>query len=95
MRRAKRVSNPFYNSAEWIKLSHKFRSENRWCIKCLNNGRYTPTDDVDHIRPIKQFPNLAFSEDNLQPLCKKCHVDKTKRDRAGRYYDFVRRKVYE
>jgi thymidylate synthase ThyX len=33
--------------------------------------------ELDHIKPVRLYPNLAFEESNIQPLCKKCHIEKT------------------
>jgi len=33
--------------------------------------------DIDHIKPVSLFPELAFSNDNVQVLCKSCHKNKT------------------
>lgn len=37
--------------------------------------------EVDHIKPIKHFPELKNELNNLQVLCKICHIAKTKKDR--------------
>lgn len=34
---------------------------------------FEPGLDTHHIRPIKEYPELAFEVDNLVTLCKECH----------------------
>ena len=45
------------------------------CAKC--NTEDLSNIELDHIKPVRLYPNLAFDESNIQPLCKKCHVLKT------------------
>jgi 5-methylcytosine-specific restriction endonuclease McrA len=33
---------------------------------------------VDHVRPVREAPELAFDLDNLQALCPACHGRKTR-----------------
>jgi 5-methylcytosine-specific restriction endonuclease McrA len=44
------------------------------CVKCRAVGRL----EVDHIRRVKDAPELAFELANLQTLCTPCHSAKTK-----------------
>lgn len=43
--------------------------DNYKCVKC-NSVEFL---ELDHIKPLYNFPELAFSDDNIQTLCKKCH----------------------
>lgn len=45
------------------------------CARC----KTTDISDIelDHIKPVRLYPNLALVESNIQPLCKKCHMEKT------------------
>ena len=36
-------------------------------------GLLTQGEVVDHIKPIRTHPELAFDPANLQTLCKRCH----------------------
>lgn len=47
------------------------------CEHCLQDGVATKATHVDHIKPHKGDPMLAFDEGNLQALCHSCHSIKT------------------
>jgi len=47
------------------------------CAMCGQRGGKL---EVDHIKPFKLFPNLRFSIDNGQVLCKDCHYKKGGKD---------------
>ncbi len=36
---------------------------------------------VDHIKPVSLYPELAYDKDNIQSLCKECHHKKTQKER--------------
>lgn len=44
------------------------------CKKCGARGRL----EVDHIKPVRTHPALAFDPQNLQALCPSCHTSKTR-----------------
>ena len=48
---------------------------NNKCARCQTED--LSNVELDHIKPVRLYPNLAFEESNIQPLCKKCHVEKT------------------
>lgn len=72
----------FYNKMSWRKLRDYVIKNEPLCRECLKQGRVRPATLVDHIKSIEEFPDLALDEDNLQPLCEKCHRDKTRRDHS-------------
>ena len=47
------------------------------CLHCQAAGRVTQAVDVDHKVPILQRADLRLEVDNLQSLCRSCHVAKT------------------
>jgi 5-methylcytosine-specific restriction protein A len=53
------------------------------CVICLTKGIVTPARDVDHITSITTAPELRLVLDNLQSLCRACHVTKTNIDRKA------------
>lgn len=48
------------------------------CRACMSAGTITEAREVDHIDG--DYANCRA--DNLQPLCRECHVDKTTRERG-------------
>ncbi|MDD7970210.1 HNH endonuclease [Roseinatronobacter alkalisoli] len=44
------------------------------CKKCGARGRL----EVDHKKPVRTHPELAFDPQNLQALCPSCHASKTR-----------------
>ena len=44
------------------------------CVQCGSAGRL----EVDHIRPVRDAPELSFDLGNLQCLCPSCHTRKTR-----------------
>lgn len=44
------------------------------CVNCGTAGRL----EVDHIKPVRTDPDLAFDLSNLQSLCSTCHTRKTR-----------------
>lgn len=57
-----------------------FRDANPWCVDCLEDGIYTPWDELDHIVALEQ--GGADTDENLQGLCAAHHDAKTARDRG-------------
>jgi 5-methylcytosine-specific restriction endonuclease McrA len=50
------------------------RRDDYRCRSCAARGRL----EVDHVRPVRDAPELAFDLDNLQCLCGPCHARKTR-----------------
>jgi 5-methylcytosine-specific restriction endonuclease McrA len=72
--------NPFYNSWEWKKLRYEaFLKHGRVCLCC---GARPPEAvlHVDHIKPLKKYPELALDINNLQILCRSCNMGKSNID---------------
>jgi 5-methylcytosine-specific restriction protein A len=51
--------------------------DNPLCVDCKTADLLTAANVVDHIVPHRGDMNLFWSEDNWQPLCKRCHDLKT------------------
>lgn len=93
-----------YNSARWkqkrIKILERDCYECQDCkarvVRAYHNQEKLSARDkeirraeeVHHIKEVREFPELAFEDDNLISLCKQCH-----NIRHGRNpYRFVKRK---
>lgn len=75
---------------KYARFSQKITRTRRWkalrlialrrdgfrCVECRAPGRL----EVDHIRPVREAPELAFELSNLQSLCAACHGRKTARE---------------
>jgi len=69
----------FHRNPAWPGLRLAAKRRDRWaCVKCGSKLRL----EVDHVRPVKLRPDMALSLDNLQTLCRSCHVDKTRHDKG-------------
>ncbi len=73
-------ARPFYFSYAWIRCRRDYaRSVGGLCERCLARGLYTPGEEVHH--KIKLTPEtvtdpaVALNWDNLELLCKDCHMD--------------------
>lgn len=74
----------FYNSPPWRKLRKEKINKNPLCEHCIKENKITPAEEVDHILTIINRPDLALHYNNLQSLCKKCHIKKTTEDNKGK-----------
>lgn len=56
--------------------------DNYTCVMC--GHREQPIMEVDHIKPKRDFPELALEMNNLVTLCPNCHRRKTNRELIAR-----------
>ncbi|MBP9988105.1 MAG: HNH endonuclease [Ruminococcus sp.] len=43
------------------------------CQECKKNGKVVTAKVVHHKKHLRKFPELAFDDDNLEPVCADCH----------------------
>jgi 5-methylcytosine-specific restriction protein A len=76
------------NSARWQKVRARVLSRQPLCADPSGmhaaSGRVTPAVEVDHIVGLRERPELAFDEANLQGLCTTCHARKSALERVAR-----------
>lgn len=73
-----------YCTARWRRLRIYVIASEPLCRYCKEQGRVTVAVDIDHIIPLAKRPDLAFDQNNLQPLCRPCHSGaKQAEERAG------------
>jgi len=76
----------FYASAPWRRLRRWFLNRNTLCADPFGThadaGTIVPAEHVDHIKPRRDRPDLAFNPENLQALCHSCHSRKTRQETA-------------
>lgn len=74
MRRYHRHSAAVIKSRRWKALRLQALRRDNWrCAQCGKPGR-----EVDHIKPVRSHPELAFVLENLQTLDARCHSRKTR-----------------
>lgn len=66
--------------ATWNKLRLLVLAEEPLCRHCRQHDMVTAAEEIDHIIPIRQRPDLRLDRLNLQSLCKPCHSKKTQRE---------------
>ena len=84
------ISQIVYNSNKWKKLRELYYSEHPLCEQCLEKGIIKATEQVHHKieflsgKTYQDKLNLAYDYDNLQSLCKECHIAEHKKRRKER-----------
>lgn len=68
-------ADKFYICREWKKKRLDILDrDNNECQKCKTvKHDYSKATTVHHIKHLKEFPELAFEDDNLISLCTECH----------------------
>lgn len=62
-------------SPRWQVLRFAAKRRDSWkCVQCGSRHKL----EVDHIKPVRTHPELAYVLDNLQTLCTSCHTRKTR-----------------
>lgn len=64
----------FYKSRPWRKKRLQIlERDNFECQKCKRKGKFSKATCVHHKKPLKEYPELALDDDNLESLCDYCH----------------------
>lgn len=84
----------FYCTVEWKRVRYDALKRSTGRCECCGKS---PHDgivlNVDHIKPIRYFPELALELSNLQVLCSDCNRGKGSRDRTDWRKDHRERKT--
>lgn len=73
--RWRRHSAVITRTERWKALRQQaLRRDGFACLCCGARGRL----EVDHIKPVRSHPELAWDLGNLQSLCPSCHTRKTR-----------------
>lgn len=68
----------------WQRYRLSFLRQNPLCVRCLEAGRTTAANTVDHITPHRGDTALFWSKDNHQSLCAQCHSgEKQREEKSG------------
>jgi len=62
--------------SNWKRTSTLFRQQHPICADPFGDhgDRPVPSEQVHHVKPIEQRPDLAFTRSNLMALCADCHA---------------------
>lgn len=63
----------------WQRASKLFLAQHPLCVECKGQGLVKAAACVDHITPHRGDQELFWDVSNWQPLCKRCHDQKTAR----------------
>ena len=88
-KRSTKVANPFYMSNEWKALRLQALRRDRYICqhcgaKCLGKAKGMPSPQVDHIKTIRERPDLKLSLGNVRTLCHSCHSRHTMADQLNK-----------
>ena len=70
-------SDPIH-SWRWRRVRRIVLSSEPLCRMCKQQGYVTAATEVDHIKPRDEGGDM-WDRANLQPLCRECHENKTRR----------------
>ncbi|WP_233347316.1 HNH endonuclease [Ponticaulis koreensis] len=75
MKSFKRYSRHITRGPRWKALRVQALQRDGWkCVCCAEKIGL----EIDHIKPVRDRPDLAWSLENLQTLCGQCHAKKTR-----------------
>jgi 5-methylcytosine-specific restriction endonuclease McrA len=72
----KRHSNAVTRTKRWKAV--RFQALRRDGFKCVKCGATGCRLEVDHIKPVREAPELSYDLNNVQVLCVPCHSRKTR-----------------
>ena len=65
----------FYKSDAWRKARALSMARHYGlCQDCLEHDITKDAVMVHHVKPLRQYPELALVQSNLRPLCNRCHA---------------------
>lgn len=63
-----------YNSARWKRTRAAILRRDKYqCRECRRYGRLREATEVHHIKHVDEYPELAYTSENLVSLCHGCH----------------------
>ena len=72
----RRYSKHVTRTKRWAVLRQQIIERDGWACRCC--GKRALRLEVDHVKPVRLRPDLAFDPRNLQSLCGPCHTRKTR-----------------
>lgn len=72
-----------YKTKAWERLALAHKRDNPLCVECLKQGIRAPVEVTDHVKALRD--GGAFLDwNNLQSLCRPCHLRKTNEETKAR-----------
>ena len=68
---------------KWMAMRREVFAAEPFCRLCAKAGKLHRAYELDHIVPLHKGGD-AIALQNLQPLCRECHKDKTAKDMGHR-----------
>lgn len=66
----------FYHTMVWRKKRVEILKRDHYaCARCRAQGKYTRAVTVHHVKHLRDCPELALTDSNLQALCAACHEE--------------------
>lgn len=63
-----------YQTTKWRRKREQILKRDKYqCTICKRYGKMRQAAVVHHIKPLQEYPELAWDDDNLTSLCRKCH----------------------
>lgn len=87
-----RDRDKFYHSGDWRRVREQvLKRDNKECQWCKAEGRVTTaktaTLEIDHIKELQYYPELALEPSNLRTLCHDCHNIRHNRHKDKQFDD--------
>lgn len=74
----------FYTSSIWRNTQARILKENHYeCQRCKNRGLVIKARTVHHKKYLRDYPELALDDNNLEAICENCHYDEHHRKKLG------------
>ena len=70
------------NGQRWRVARRRALERDNWTCQGAGCGKQLGLAEVDHIKPVSQG-GAEFDPANLQTLCRRCHMAKTRAERPG------------
>ena len=71
-----------YRRARWRNLRKEMLAEDPYCAGCRRLGRVGPAQELHHLISPMERPDLFYERDNLEFLCRACHLSETARQKC-------------
>lgn len=89
-----KARDKFYHSSAWKRVRKQVLDrDHHECMWCKKQGRVTTaktaTLEIDHIKELQYYPDLALEPSNLRTLCHDCHNIRHDRHRDNKFDDEI------